>query len=54
MENKTKSTFTLDKSNFTIDPSLNGKLAIALNSPDVIRMQEELRAVANKMKHFSK
>ncbi len=54
METKTKPTFKLDRSNFTIDPSLNGKLAIALNSPDVIRMQEELRAVASKVKHFSK
>ncbi len=54
METKIKPTLKLNRSNFIIDSSLSGKLEIALNSPDVIRMQEELRAAVSKLKHFSK
>ncbi|MFN8356897.1 MAG: hypothetical protein U0Y10_20755 [Spirosomataceae bacterium] len=54
MKKQTKSVLKLDHSKFTIDPSLAGKVDIALNSPDVIRMQEELRAMTRRAKNFSK
>ncbi|MEA5459331.1 hypothetical protein VB796_09795 [Arcicella sp. LKC2W] len=54
METKIKSLFQLDRSNFTLDPSLSGKYEKAINSPDVIRMREELRAITSKVKGFPK
>ena len=54
METKIKSLFHLDRSNFTPDSSLNGKLEKAIYSPDVVRMREELRAIKSKVKGFPK
>lgn len=54
METKIKPTFSLDRSNFILDASLSGKLEKAINSPDVIRMREELRAITSKVKGFPK
>ncbi|MEY4541177.1 MAG: hypothetical protein RLZZ306_2934 [Bacteroidota bacterium] len=49
METKINSSLKLDRSNFMFDSSLTTNYESAINSPDILRMRDELRAFVKKM-----
>ena len=53
METKTKKFIQLNRELLTIDSSLSGKLEKSI-TPEILRMQEELRAVTSQVKNFLK